>query len=243
VSGSGSSPQALGRLGDARSERRPAPQTRPVVVACIPAYNEEKTLGDVIAVLRQVPEIERIVVISDGSTDRTAEVARQSGAVCIELQQNVGKGGALKMGIEQADADVYLFLDADLIGLTPQHVRDLLDPVLHGEVQMTLGILEHGRVATDLAHVVAPFLSGQRAVTKAVLEGVSGMETARYGIEVAINRHLRKYGMPVRFVAMENLTHRTKEEKLGLWRGFVARLRMYWEIVKYAGEAANPFGE
>ncbi len=212
-------------------------------VACIPAYNEEKTLGDVIGVVRSVPEIERVIVISDGSTDRTAEVARRCGAVCIELQQNVGKGGALKLGIEQADADVYLFLDADLIGLTPQHVRALLDPVLDGQAQMSLGILEHGRVATDLAHVVAPYLSGQRAVTKAVLQGVSGMETARYGIEVAINRHLRKHRIPVRLVPMENLTHRTKEEKLGLLRGFVARLRMYWEIVKYAGEAANPFQE
>ena len=212
-------------------------------VACIPAYNEEKTLGDVIAVVRSVPVIERVIVISDGSTDRTAEIARQCGAVCVELHQNVGKGGALKLGIEQADAEVYLFLDADLIGLTPQHVRDLLDPVLQGDAQMTLGVLEHGRVATDLAHVVAPYLSGQRAVTKDILQGVSGMETARYGIEVAINRHLRKHRVPVRVVPMENLTHRTKEEKLGLLRGFVARLRMYWEIVKYAGESANPFGE
>lgn len=212
-------------------------------VACIPAFNEEKTLGHVISVVRRVAEIDRVIVISDGSTDRTAAIARECGAVCVELQQNVGKGGALKLGIDQADAEVYLFLDADLIGLTPQHVRDLLLPVLRGEAQMALGVLEHGRVATDLAHVVAPFLSGQRAVTRAVLQGVSGMETARYGIEVAMNRHLRKHHVPVRVVAMENLTHRTKEEKLGLLRGFVARLRMYWEIVKYAGEAANPFGE
>lgn len=225
-----------------KSQAEAAPRARVAgAVACIPAYNEEKTLGDVIAVVREVPEIERIIVISDGSTDRTAAVARECGAVCIELQQNVGKGGALKLGIEQADAQVYLFLDADLIGLTAEHVRALLYPVLSGDAQMSLGVLERGRVATDLAHVVAPFLSGQRAVTREVLQGVSGMETARYGIEVAINRHLRKHRIPVRLVGMENLTHRTKEEKLGLLRGFVARLRMYWEIVKYAGEEWRPF--
>ncbi len=205
-------------------------------VAVIPAFNEEKTLGDVVTVLREVRAIDRIFVISDGSTDRTAAIAREYGAVCIELVENVGKGGALKVGIDQADADVYLFLDADLIGLNAGHVRALLEPVLRGQAQMTLGILERGRVATDLAHAVAPYLSGQRAVTRQVLEGLSGMETSRYGIEVTINRHLKKHRVEVCTVSMENLTHRMKEEKLGLLRGFVARLKMYWEIVKYAGE-------
>ncbi len=206
------------------------------VVAVIPAYNEEKTLGEVLCVLAHVQQIDRVFVISDGSTDRTAAVARDGGATCIELEQNVGKGGALKVGIDQADAQVYLFLDADLIGLTALHVHDLLLPVLSGRAQMSLGVLEKGRAVTDLAHAVAPYLSGQRAVTREVLQGISGMETARYGIEVAINRHLKKHHVAVEIVPMENLTHRMKEEKLGLLRGFVARMKMYWEIVKYTSE-------
>ncbi len=206
------------------------------VATVIPAYNEEKTLGDVIRVVRQVPEVDRIIVISDGSTDGTARIARECGAICIALEQNVGKGGALKVGIEQADAEIYLFLDADLVGLTLEHVRHLLSPVLHGEAQMCVGILEKGRVATDLAQAVAPYLSGQRAVTRDVLEGISGLETARYGVEVAIHRHLKKHRVTFQLVAMENLTHRMKEEKLGLLRGFVARMKMYWDIVKLVGE-------
>ena len=225
---------ALRPLADRPAVAAAAPPVR--TVAVIPAFNEEKTLGDVIAVVHAVSAVDRVFVISDGSTDQTASVARRCGATCIELVENVGKGGALKAGIDQADADVYLFLDADLIGLTVQHVRSLLDPVLSGEAQMSLGILEKGRVATDLAHAVAPYLSGQRAVARTVLEGLSGMETSRYGIEVAINRHLKKHRVVVRTVSMENLTHRMKEEKLGLLRGFVARLKMYWEIVKVVGE-------
>gem|GEM_PF-403021 len=230
--GAGDALAVTAGVGEAEAQAR-----RPLrTVAVIPAFNEEKTLGDVIAVVRDVPAVDRIFVISDGSTDRTAAIARERGATCIELVENVGKGGALKAGIDQADADVYLFLDADLIGLTATHVRALLQPVLQGHAQMSLGILEKGRVATDLAHAVAPYLSGQRAVTRQVLQGLSGMETSRYGIEVAINRHLKKHRVEVCTVSMENLTHRTKEEKLGLLRGFVARLKMYWEIVKYAGE-------
>ena len=231
-------PERAGLTADGVRGSKPEDAARPArrTVAVVPAYNEERTLGDVLAVLRSVPAVDQVFVISDGSTDDTAAVARAGGAVCIELSQNVGKGGALKVGIDQADADVYLFLDADLIGLTPAHVGRLLDPVLIGQAQMSLGVLEHGRVATDLAQAVAPYLSGQRAVTREVLRGLSSMESTRYGIEVAINRYLKKHGSTVQLVSMANLTHRTKEEKLGLLRGFVARLKMYWEIVRYAGE-------
>lgn len=203
------------------------------VVALIPAYNEERTLGQVLEVVRSVPAVNEVIVISDGSTDGTARVARAHGARCVELRENVGKGGALKAGMDRAaDADVYLFLDADLVGLRRAHVEALLEPVLRGEAEVTVGVFDRGRVATDLAQMVAPFLSGQRAVRRRVLEDVPGLEASRFGVEVALTRHIRRQRIPVRLVPLENLTHRMKEEKLGLLRGFVARMKMYWEIVK-----------
>lgn len=207
------------------------------VSAVIPAYNEEQTLGNVIDVVKQVPLVDEIVVISDGSVDRTAEIARERGVICIELEQNIGKGGAMKAGIDQADADVFVFLDADLIGLTPQHVTSLLEPVLSGEADMTIGVFDKGRVATDLAQFVAPYLSGQRAVRREILMAISGLDTARFGVEVALTRYIRSHEVVVRYVTLENLTHRMKEEKLGILRGFIARIKMYWEIVKYTQHA------
>lgn len=207
------------------------------IAAVIPAYNEEATLGVVIDVVKRVPEVDQVLVISDGSTDGTAEVARRHGALCIELEQNVGKGGALKVGIESADADIFLFLDADLVGLTPQHVRSLLRPVMRGEAEMTIGIFERGRLSTDLAQIVAPYLSGQRAVRREVLQAISGLDTARFGVEVALTRHIKEHNIKVEYVPLENLTHRMKEEKLGLLRGFLARMKMYWEIVKYTQQS------
>ena len=202
------------------------------VVAIIPAFNEEQTVGAVIDVVRQVDAVHEVIVVSDGSTDRTAEVARAHGAHVIELQENVGKGGAMKAGIERADADVYVFLDADLVGLTPRHVTALLEPVVAGRADMTVGRFAGGRIATDLAQVVAPYLSGQRAVRREVLEGVPGLEVTRFGVEVALTRYIQRQGMRVEEVVLENLTHRTKEEKLGILRGFLARLREYWEILR-----------
>lgn len=203
------------------------------VVVIIPAYNEEETVGSVIDVVKNMPVIDEVVVISDGSTDATAEVARRRGAHVVELRDNVGKGGAMKAGIDRADADIYIFLDADLLGLTPQHVHALLDPVATGRVDMTIGLFTDGRVATDLAHTVAPYLSGQRAVRRQILAEIEGMEVARYGVEMALTRHIQRNRVRVEEVPLPNLSHRMKEEKLGILRGFLARMREYWDIIKY----------
>lgn len=210
------------------------------VVAIIPAFNEEETVGTVIDTVAQVSDIDEIIVISDGSTDDTALVARQHGATVIALEQNLGKGGAMKVGLDRADADVFIFLDADLVGLHPAHVSALLAPVLSDRAGMSVGLFDGGRMATDLAQVVAPYLSGQRAVKRQVLMGVSGLEMARFGVEMALTRHIKEQGIHVAQVTLDNLTHRTKEEKLGILRGFTARLKMYWEILRFTrGEIAR----
>ncbi|GAW94310.1 glycosyltransferase family 2 protein [Calderihabitans maritimus] len=202
------------------------------VSAVIPAYNEEKTVGEIVRVLHEVPQVKEIIVVSDGSTDRTVEVARNAGAKVIALTQNTGKGAAMMAGVREAKYGVILFLDADLIGLTAAHVVDLINPVLLDEADMTVGIFERGRIATDLAQDLAPFLSGQRAIKKCILHDID-LEPARFGVEVAITRYASERGWRVKEVLLEDMSHIMKEEKLGLLRGFWARLKMYWEIAKY----------
>ncbi len=200
--------------------------------AIIAAYNEEKTIGPILDVLRASPVVDQIVVVSDGSTDRTVEIARSKGAEVVELLHNIGKGGALYKGLEYIRSDVVLLLDADLIGLNEKHVETLVAPVLSGEADVVIGVFDEGRLATDLAQKIAPFLSGQRAIRTDILQNIPDMEVARYGVEVAINRYVRKNGVRVKFVKLPGLTHVMKEEKLGLVRGFKERVKMYWEIFK-----------
>ncbi len=198
----------------------------------IPAYNEEQTIGKVIEAVKQVPFIAETIVVSDGSTDNTAEIARALGAKVVTLEQNLGKGGAMMVGINNTDADVVLFLDADLIGLQPLHVVDLLLPVLEGRAEMTVGIFDHGRLATDLAQFIAPYLSGQRAVKSQLFRQISNLELTRYGVEVALTRFAKTAGISVVEVELRDMTHVMKEEKMGVVRGFMARLRMYWDIAR-----------
>lgn len=203
------------------------------VAIVIPAYNEEETLGRVVAACRQVPEVAEVIVVSDGSTDRTPDIARHAGATrVVVLGENQGKGAAMKVGVDHTQADVVLFLDGDLIGLTPEHVRALLDPVLDGTADMTLGLFEGGRFTSDFAQVVAPYLSGQRAVRRSLLDQIENMEDARYGVEVLLTNATKRMGAKVVEVALEQLTHRHKEEKAGLVKGFGLRIKMYWEIMK-----------
>lgn len=219
-----------------REERRPMREaviTTLAASAVIPAYNEESTIGAVVDALRSTAYVQEVIVVSDGSEDRTAEVAREHGAKVIELAVNMGKGAAMREGLRASSSDVVVFLDADLMGLTPAHVVSLLDPVLGGKVEMSVGVFEGGRAWTDLAQVLAPQLSGQRAVRRTLMEGLDDIDEAGFGVELALTRYIRRAGLAVEEVVLHNVTHRTKEEKLGLVKGFAARMRMYWEIMRY----------
>lgn len=203
------------------------------VAAVIPAYNEEANIARVLRVLAPMEVIHEIIVVSDGSRDGTARVARGYPRVkVIELERNVGKGGAMMAGVRHTDADVILFLDADLIGLRRTHIKALLDPVLSGQVDMTLGLFDEGRLATDLAQRLAPQLSGQRAVRRELLDQVPGLDSSGFGVEMALTRYAEKHGARVARVPLRNVAQVMKEEKAGLWRGLCARARMYWEIIK-----------
>jgi len=203
--------------------------------AIVPAYNEEKTIGAVIDVLTGCSLIDQVIVVSDGSTDRTVRVALGFENIeVIELLENRGKGGAIKAGMDHTDAKVLLFLDADLIGLKQAHITALLQPVLREQAAMTIGVFEKGRVATDIAQKMAPFLSGQRALKRELLEQISDFDLSRFGAEVALHHYVEEQNLPVLQVALPDLSHMLKEEKMGFWKGISARGKMYWEIIKYA---------
>ncbi|HSV31243.1 MAG TPA: glycosyltransferase family 2 protein [Atribacteraceae bacterium] len=209
------------------------PQEQDTVTAIIAAYNEEKTIGPIIDVLLKVPLINQVVVVSDGSTDKTVEVAkRRRNIEVVEILSNVGKGGALFRSLEYIRGGVVLLIDADLVGLNEEHVISLSLPVISREADVTIGVFEEGRFATDFAQKLAPLLSGQRAIRTDVLQNINDIEITRYGVEVAINRYIKQNGIQVKLIKLPGLTHVMKEEKFGIVKGFKERVKMYWEILK-----------
>jgi polyisoprenyl-phosphate glycosyltransferase len=206
------------------------------IAAVIPAYDEAQTIQEVVWTVLAVPAISEVIVVSDGSTDETAALAGTAGAQVIALPENQGKAAAMRAGVMACTADHILFLDADLIGLTPAHVEALIEPTLAGEAEMVVGVFDDGRFSTDLAQVVAPYLSGQRILPRTLLLDLfqdPEIDHARYGIEVALTLVAKERGLRVLEVGLPEMSHRMKEEKLGLVKGMAARLKMYYEILKY----------
>lgn len=107
------------------------------ITAILPAYNEEISIGSVILRARQ--HADRVIVIDDGSTDRTSEVARLAGAEVIRHAENKGKGAALKTGFDAAtDADIIVTMDSDGQH-DPGEIPKLVAPILAGEADIVNG--------------------------------------------------------------------------------------------------------
>ncbi|BCJ86414.1 glycosyltransferase family 2 protein [Effusibacillus dendaii] len=107
----------------------------------IPAYNEEKSIAQVIrSILRYTPDAD-IVVVNDGSTDNTAQVAGQAGAIVLNLPFNVGIGGGMQTGYLYAHEKGYRYavqIDADGQH-DPADLPRLLQHAKNGEADMILG--------------------------------------------------------------------------------------------------------
>jgi glycosyltransferase involved in cell wall biosynthesis len=202
----------------------------PRCAVLIPAYNEAENVARVVNVARAA-SVGPVWVVDDGSGDATVQNARAAGAEVLALGRNRGKGGAVFAGAAQLDTDVLVLLDADLLGLTPEHVRALAAPVLAGAAEMTRGVFSGGRWRTTTAQRLTPQLNGQRGVVRARLLEVERLAGSRYGLEVAITEHAKRARWRVLDVPLPGVSQVMKEEKRGFWVGLGVRLRMYAEIL------------
>ncbi|MFE2096716.1 MULTISPECIES: glucosyl-3-phosphoglycerate synthase [unclassified Streptomyces] len=112
------------------------------VSVVLPALNEEKTVGDIVAIIRhdlmqQVPLVDEIVVVDSGSTDRTSEVAASAGARVVHRDEILpripavpGKGEVLWRSLLVTGGDVICFVDADLKEFSSDFVSGIVGPLL-----------------------------------------------------------------------------------------------------------------
>jgi glycosyltransferase involved in cell wall biosynthesis len=181
--------------------------------AVIPARNEAHTIGAVIYAALDAQLTAEVVVADNGSTDATAQVAAAHGARVVPAP-DLGKGQAMRAGVKATEADVIVFLDADLVGLRPQHVDRLIRPVLADEVAMACGLFDRGPVQNPLFLATLPVLTGQRAVRRDLFEKLTGQDIRGYRVEAALNSLVARRGERRRDEVLPGLWHRTKEEKL-----------------------------
>lgn len=105
----------------------------------IPAYNEETGIGSVVLSAQQ--HTDTVIVVDDGSSDRTAEIARQAGAVVIEHKKNSGKGQAMQTlfdYVKEYDFDALVVFDGDGQH-APADVPTVVEPVINGDSDLVIG--------------------------------------------------------------------------------------------------------
>jgi glycosyltransferase involved in cell wall biosynthesis len=212
----------------------------------IPAFNEEATIGEVLDRIDRLGFDKQVVVVDDGSRDRTAEIAEQHGATVIR-QANAGKGAAIRAAIGHIDGDIAVIQDADM-EYDPVEVPELIEPIVRGVADVVYGSRLRGGKAqraylfwhlvgnrflsllTSLLYntTLSDMETGYKAFRADVLRSLDLREN-RFGIEPEITakickRKLRIYELPISYYG------RTFEEgKKITWRdGF----RAIWVLLR-----------
>lgn len=198
----------------------------------IAAYNEEQTIAEVIEALDRSPLISEIIVVSDGSTDRTGAIAQALGARTIAIRHNSGKGHAMRLGVQHASHDVLFFVDGDMLNVTKDHIESLVQPVLDDRCDMNVGIRHRG-VILDFLHLglhFGPVLSGIRVMKRQVWDVVPARYMAKFKIEASLNYFSARHGFRQKNTVIRNLGHVIKESKRGLFTGLNGRWHMSREV-------------
>jgi glycosyltransferase involved in cell wall biosynthesis len=214
-----------------------SPDRPKTIGVIIPAFNEAENLLRVLNVVCAVDWAEQIVVVDDGSTDDTLNIARQSAArdkrvIAVHIPENQGKAAALLTGVQALSTQLVMFLDADLVGLQPCHLEKLYSPVASGSHKMTVAVFQHGNLFTDASHLLAPNLSGQRCLPRAEAEqALIPLVTSRYGVEVGLTIYARNREWMIKNIIWDGVTHRMKEQKREVIAGLYSRWQMYSQIM------------
>lgn len=210
----------------------------------IPAFNEEERIVNTLIAVKKIDLITTIIVVNDGSTDRTNEKALSvEGVQVINTNKNVGKGHALKLGIESiiSKSDIIVFLDADLQESASEAFK-LIKPIVENKADVTIakfppskkrggfglvkGLAKYA-VYYNTGVKLTTVLSGQRAFKRSVLESLD-FKYEGYAVELGMTIDILKKGFRVMEVEVE-MFHNETERNI---KGFLHRGKQFYHIFK-----------
>ncbi len=224
--------------------------TQAAVAAIIPAKDEADRIGATIAAVRQLRQVQWIVVVDDGSRDDTAAVAQAAGAQVVRHPANRGKGPALQTGADYIarhhPGSALLFVDADLAH-TATALEVLIAPILDDTADMTIATLpaQHtaggGRglvvslarkgIARSTGWTPVQPLSGMRCLSEAAFARVQPL-AAGWGVEVGLTIDALAAGLRVVEVPCD-LQHRVTGKD---FRAQLHRARQYRDVARALAE-------
>ena len=201
------------------------------VVAIVPAYNEEMTLANVLTVLAESPLLDEVLVVSDGSTDKTVSIAESFGVSVLALKENLGKGGAMREALKKTDQEIVLFVDADLYHFSQEHIVQLVTPVLEGECGMCVGIRDRGQIVSRIGRHL-PLISGERAMKREVFARIPAKYLSGFMVEPALNFSCKMQGWKICTTILWGVRLRRKMQKMGVAKGMLGYVSMVSQQIK-----------
>jgi len=221
----------------------------PRIAAVIPALDEEEAIG---AVVREIPVlVHEVIVVDNGSRDRTADAARAAGARVVGEPRR-GYGQACLTGIAAADgADVLVFLDGDHSD-DPAHLEDVVAPILEGRADLVIGSRTRGRreagahpwhavLGTRACVALMNLLTGSRATDLGPFRAIAApalrrlaMRDRDYGWTVEMQVKAARLGLRVVEVPVNSRPRIGRSKVSGTVRGTIgAGTKIVWTILRH----------
>ena len=197
----------------------------------IPAYDEEESIGELIEEIKALyPEFE-IIVINDGSSDNTAQVAKEAGALVYSHPYNIGNGAAVKSGIRFASNKILVFMDGDGQH-DPEDIRKLLE--YFPDFDMVVGARQKGhraswgralanRVYNWLASYVANFpiqdlTSGFRAIKSDIARNFLHLLPNTYSYPTTLTLGVLRNGRSLKYIPIDIQIRKMGKSKIRIIR-------------------------
>lgn len=202
-------------------------------ISCvIPAYNEEKSIGRTLEAALGAG-LGEVLVVDDASSDDTQAIVRRfPGVRLLVLPGRSGKSRAVARGIAEAAGDHILMLDADLLGLTADHLAALIEPVRAGRAEVVISLRANS--PAWMKRIDLDFMSGERLLPKALVEPhLAHMAALRgFDLEVFLNRLIIEQEKRLETVMMEDVWNDMKWNKHGIVKGLRDEVVLWAEIFR-----------
>jgi glycosyltransferase involved in cell wall biosynthesis len=224
--------------------QQPSERKGEQIVAIIPAFNEELTIGSV--VLGAKKYVSKVIVVDDGSSDRTSEIAALAGAQVIRLKENSGKAYAVKRGfaeINSKETNAAVIIDADGQHDT-EEIGRVMAPIVEGKADLVIGsrfiedkkgIPFYRKIGQHILNKatnagsqkkVTDTQSGYRALSATGIENMD-FESDGYGIESSMILHFASRGLNIMEVPIGvnyNVPHKHKKNPVSMGFGLMNHL-------------------